>query len=425
MSETELSIGQLGPKGDGVHFGPTERIYAERTLPGDRIKAIVRRDRMGIARAEIVEILEPSPERVAAPCVHYDRCGNCTLQHMALDHYRNWKTTMVRDAFKKQRLHPVKWLDPIFIGQSKRRRATFSALKSGPKLSLGYYRRRSQEIVDVDSCLVAHPRILEVRNALKPLLPHLLPEGHPVDIFVQLVGTAIDLVFTGPCPRSFHPDSGLQDDLSLFAMKNNIARISWRRLERELPVQIVNRAPVVAMFGMIQVPMPAAAFMQPTQEGQTALANAVMAALPFRVSANSKLADLFAGCGTFSGPMLERGAVDAYESLPLPVNALNRAATHLPLRVFRRDLFSDPLKRDEINKYDAVVFDPPRSGCPEQAANMARAKTRTLVGISCNPATFARDARILVDGGYRMQSVQIVDQFLWSHHVELVGVFVK
>jgi 23S rRNA (uracil1939-C5)-methyltransferase len=147
----------------------------------------------------------------------------------------------------------------------------------------------------------------------------------------------------------------------------------------------------------------------------------VMELLPPR----GKFADLFAGCGTFAGPMLARGAVDAFEQTGPAVRALDKAKANQPLRATRRDLYRDPLRRDEANRYDAIVFDPPRAGAQEQVRALASARTPLLVGVSCNPATFARDARLLVDGGYRLDSVKIVDQFTWSHHVELVAGFVK
>jgi 23S rRNA (uracil1939-C5)-methyltransferase len=178
---------------------------------------------------------------------------------------------------------------------------------------------------------------------------------------------------------------------------------------------------VTAAFGKLKVGLGPAAFLQPTLEGERALVETVLGALP----RDARLADLFSGYGTFSGPMLASGSVDSYESVPAAVAALARAAKGKPLKAFRRDLFARPLRRDEINRYDAVVFDPPRAGCPDQAAEMASARTPCLIGVSCNPATFARDARILCEGGYWLESVQVIDQFLWSHHVEVVGVFTK
>jgi 23S rRNA (uracil1939-C5)-methyltransferase len=147
----------------------------------------------------------------------------------------------------------------------------------------------------------------------------------------------------------------------------------------------------------------------------------VMELLP----ASGKFADLFSGCGTFSGPMLARGSVDAYESVAPAIRALDKAKAALPLKAFRRDLDREPLRREEANRYDAIVFDPPRAGAAEQAKALAAAKMPVLIGVSCNPATFARDARMLVDGGYRFDSVRVIDQFTWSHHVELVAGFTK
>ncbi|MCA0202505.1 MAG: hypothetical protein LCH56_17035, partial [Proteobacteria bacterium] len=174
-----------------------------------------------------------------------------------------------------------------------------------------------------------------------------------------------------------------------------------------------------ARFGILDVPLPPLAFLQPTRAGEDALTAAVMIALPAR----GTFADLFSGCGTFSGAMLARGPVDAFDSVEPAVRALDKAKGVHPLRVQRRDLGRQPLDADETKRYDAVVFDPPRAGAEEQAKALAASNVRRIVGVSCNPVTFARDARLLIAGGYRLDSVQVVDQFTWSHHVELVAAF--
>ncbi len=421
MSVSELLIRQLGPKGDGIHLGTQGRIYVERTIPGDRVRARVQRDHEGISRADVVEILQPSPHRQQAPCVHYDRCGGCTLQHLKERFYRGWKTDLVREAFEKQGLRPRKWLETVFIGSSNRRRATFSTYRHRSRLVMGYYRRRSDEIVDVDACLIAHPELLALRDKIKPLLEPLLEERSSIDVFLQLVNDVGDMVITGPVGRTGKPDKFVRDALAKILHTTSVVRISWRDGASERTEVLLSKATVSATFGSLKVLLPPAAFLQPTVEGEQALVNAVMDSLPTK----GKFADLFSGCGTFTGPLLDRGAVDAYESVPSAVNALAKAADQKPLKVFRRDLFRNPLRREELNRYDAVVFDPPRAGCREQAETMASAKTRTLVGVSCNPATLARDARLLCDGAYWLQSLQVVDQFLWSHHVEMVAVFTK
>jgi 23S rRNA (uracil1939-C5)-methyltransferase len=178
---------------------------------------------------------------------------------------------------------------------------------------------------------------------------------------------------------------------------------------------------MIAKFGALEVALPPLAFLQPTQAGEAALVEAVTELLP----ASGRFADLFAGSGTFSGPMLARGSVDAYESAAPAIRALEKAKGALPLKGFRRDLEREPVRREEANRYDAIVFDPPRAGAAEQTKALASAKTPLLIGVSCNPPTFARDARTLVDGGYRLDSIKVIDQFTWSHHVELVAGFSK
>jgi 23S rRNA (uracil1939-C5)-methyltransferase len=176
-----------------------------------------------------------------------------------------------------------------------------------------------------------------------------------------------------------------------------------------------------ARFGDLDIALPPLAFLQPTQAGEDALVESVMALLPRA----GNFADFFSGCGTFTGPMLGRGAVDAYDSVGPAIRALDKAKGDKPLKAIRRDLFLSPLRRDEANRYDAIVFDPPRAGAQEQVRALASGRVPLLVGVSCNPASFARDARILVDGGYRLDSVRVIDQFTWSHHVELVAAFIK
>ncbi len=429
MSVGHFTIQHLGPKGDGTCLGPRGRIFVERSAPGDHIRARVYQGDDGIARGEIVEILEPSRYREHAPCVHYDRCGNCTLQHLTPEFYFRWKTDLVKDAFQKQGLRPRQWLKPIFLGRHNRRRANFTTLKQRSRITMGYYRRRSDELTDIDSCLVADPRILELRNAIKPCLTPILQDNQPTDIFLQVIGSSeVDMVITGPVGRTGEPDAALQKPLAKILETTAVTRISWRYSERDHCEILLYKGngQVVATFAGLSVSLPPAAFLQPTSEGEQALVNAVLQALPKKPK--PRFADLFCGCGTFSGPLLtrvEQGSVDAYDLVPSAVHCLQKAAGKRSLKVFRRDLFRNPLRREEINRYDAVVFDPPRAGCPEQAFAMASARTPILIGVSCNPATFARDARILCEGGYRLQSIQIVDQFLWSHHVEMVGVFTK
>jgi 23S rRNA (uracil1939-C5)-methyltransferase len=424
MAGTLLRIDALGPKGDGIHEDKRGRIYVDRALPGETVRADIRRGDDGVLRGELLDVVTPSPDRVAAPCPNYPVCGGCTLQHASEEFYRRWKVEIVRDALRKKGLSPLLWRDPVFVPPGTRRRATFAAYKKNNRITLGYFRRRSHHVADIAACLVADPALMALRAKLAPLLAPILQDSKAADIFVQSVGGRFELVFTGPIGRKGKPDLPAREAIAALAHQAGIARVAWRaraRDERESIEPMIEIAPLRARFGAIEVVLPPLAFLQPTAAGEAALVAAVMEALP----PHGKFADLFCGCGTFSGPMLARGAVDAFDDTQTAIRALDKAKAGKPLTVARRDLYRDPLGREEANRYDAIVFDPPRAGAQEQAKALAASKVPVLVAVSCNPATFARDARILADGGYRLDSVQVIDQFTWSHHVELVAGFVK
>jgi len=420
----EIRIDALGPKGDGISDSKRGRVYVDRALPGETVRANIRRGDDHMLRGEIVAVVEASPYRVKPPCPHYDVCGGCTLQHADEGFYRDWKVAIVRDALRRKGLTPKTWHEPVFVPPATRRRATFNAHKHNGKVTLGYFRRRSHRITEIRACLVADPAIMALRDKLAPLLAPILIEGKDTDIFIQMVGGRFELAITGAVGKKGKPDLPLREAIAELAHKADINRISWRARERDQRDDIevmIERNPLIAKFGALDVALPPLAFLQPTQAGEAALVEAVMELLP----ASGKFADLFSGSGTFTGPMLARGSVDAYEGVAPAIRALDKAKAGLPLKAFRRDLDREPLRREEANRYDAIVFDPPRAGAAEQAKALASAKTPLLIGISCNPATFARDARILVDGSYRLDSVRVIDQFTWSHHVELVAGFSK
>ena len=417
-SET-LTIHALGAHGDGVHQAERERIYVDRALPGDTVTAALRRDAEGLWRGDLIDVIAASPHRVSPPCAHYDVCGGCALQHATPAFYQDWKVSLVRDALAKRDLAPRVWKDPVFLPAGGRCRVTFAALKKGNVVTLGFNRRRSHQVTDVAGCLIIDPAILELRSKLSMLLVPVLKEGKSADVFIQMVNGGCELVITGPMGRGGAPDLVVHEALAQLAHTARIGRIAWRARERDAPEVMLERNPMMARFGALNVALPPLAFLQPTPAGEAALVAAVMEHLPEK----GTFADLFAGCGTFTGPMLARGAVDAVEGNPDAVRALEKARGTLPLRVTLRDLFRNPLRADEAKRFDAIVFDPPRAGAQAQAKALAASTVPLLIGVSCSPGSFARDARILVDGGYTLDSAQVVDQFTWSHHVELVGVF--
>jgi len=230
-----------------------------------------------------------------------------------------------------------------------------------------------------------------------------------------------EIVITGPVGKKGYPDFAVHEAVAALAQQAKVSRVSWRGRDRDEPEILLEISPLRARFGALEVPLPPLAFLQPTAAGEVALASAVMELLPDR----GRFADLFSGCGTFSGAMLERGTVDAFENNEPAVRALEKARGVKPLQPTYRDLFRNPLRAEETKRYDAIVFDPPRAGAQAQADALAAGKVPLLIGVSCDPVSFARDARALVDGGYTLESVKVIDQFTWSHHVELVASFRK
>lgn len=423
LTEKALSITALAPRGDGVarRDGDGATVHVDRAAPGDVVTARLSRSPDGVLRGDILEILEPGPDRVAPPCPHYAVCGGCTLQHLSRAAQREWKQDLVRAALTRQGVTPRLWRDPVFVAEATRRRATFAALRQQDRVILGYHARRSRRIADIESCMVLDPAIMDLRARLGRFLAPVLKGSRPADVMIQKVGAAVEVVITGPVGQKGAPDLAVREAAAEMAQTLGLARLSWRADVRDTPEILLTLSPVAARFGALAVDLPPGAFLQPSAKGEAALAAAVMEALP--ETGKGPVADLFAGCGTFAGRMAERAAVDAFESGAAAVEALARAGRAQGLRALRRDLFREPLSRAELARYAALVIDPPRAGAKAQMEAIAQSAVPVVVSVSCNPVTFARDAAILCEGGYAFEHMQIIDQFAFSHHVEMVGVF--
>lgn len=420
--EAEIAVEYVGRKGDGVGTWEGKPVFVPRALPGERVRV-----QIGVARdkgfaARLIEIVTPAPERMEAPCPHYNDCGGCSLQHWDVASYGSWKETRVHELLDKAGIAVGEWKPPVFVPDRTRRRATFAALMKNRRLYMGFHGARSHDIADIPGCLVLSPRMSKAVEAMRPYLMKILTDGKPTDIFVQDTGSAIDVMITGLVGSRREPQMKEREAMAAMAGACGIARLSWRFKERDEPEIIVQHAPVLKKSGGLSVELPPGAFLQPSAEGETALVRAVTETLGTKL----KIADLYAGCGTFSGPLLAHRKVHAVESDSGAVAALQKAARGMNgITVERRDLSDNPLTAKELKNYDAVVFDPPRAGAAEQAREIATSGVKTVIGISCNPATFAQDAKTLCDGGYRLESAQVIDQFTWSAHTELAAVFRK
>ena len=411
-----LEVEALGAQGDGVATHDAVPVYVPRALPGERVTARLLKPVGDGWAAELLSVETESPARVAPPCPHFGTCGGCALQRMALDEYRAWKRERVREALRRRGFSEPPVSPIVATGQHSRRRATLVADVRGKRAVVGFHQRRSDSLVDVEACPVLESRLVALIGVLRQALPDLLDRDGRIGVHAQTTETGIDLLLQA----NREPTLTERETLAAFAETIDLARLSWRYDDGLDP--IAWRRPALVRFGTVNVAPPPGAFLQASKAGETAIVHAVVTEL----DSVRRVADLFAGCGSLSFPMAETArvhAVDADEDLLKALDAAARSAGGSGITVECRDLFSRPLEPSELNAFDAVVFDPPRAGARAQAERLAASRVPLAIAVSCEPATFARDARILVDGGYALESVTPIDQFLWSAAVELVAVF--
>ncbi|HYD67494.1 class I SAM-dependent RNA methyltransferase [Azospirillum sp.] len=411
----EAVVQEVGARGDGLATVEGARVFVPLTVPGDRVRVRLGEAKGDGVRGELLELLEPGPGRGDPACAHFGACGGCTLQHMADDAYAAWKVGLVRGALGRVGLAEVPMAPLSRTPPGGRRRARLAALRRGRRVWLGFNERLSHRLVDLAACPVLVPRLEAVLPPLRAVLAEVLPDGATADVVATDLDGGVDLLLIGP-PRL---DLAARERLAAFAEAADVARLSWQADDRTGAEPVAHRRPVAVRFAGVPVVPGPGAFLQASAAGEAALATAVLE----NVGEAARVADLFAGLGTFTLPLAQRAAVHAVEGDAPALAALARAARGLRVTTERRDLFGEPLSAKELDRFDAVVFDPPRAGAAEQAKTLAASKVPVVVAVSCNPATFARDARTLVDGGYAFNRVYPVDQFLWSAHVEVVGVF--
>jgi len=401
----EMEIARLGAQGDGIAEGPDGPLFVPFTLPGERARVVVSEDGK---HAALLEVLDPSPERIDPVCPHFGTCGGCALQHFEEGAYLAWKRELVVQALRSRGLDAeVEDVRPVSLGS--RRRATFSLGRDGQGVVLGYRRARSHDLIDIEMCPILSPGIVARLPKLKAALAPLLGGKREARVGVTETETGLDIVVEGVRPK----------ESALVRLAGEAGALGVARIT--VGGEGLMLAPPTVRFGPAQVKLAPGAFLQASPQ-----AEAVMTALVTDAVAGAKrIADLFAGLGTFTFGLAQTSAVDAYETDEAALGALVEAARHTPklkpVRALARDLFRSPLGGKDLDRYDAVVFDPPRAGAAAQSELLAKSKVKRLVAVSCNPGTLARDLRLLVDGGYRLTRVVPVDQFLFSSHVEVVA----
>jgi 23S rRNA (uracil1939-C5)-methyltransferase len=410
VAESVVTIDRLGAGGDGVVDTPAGPLYVPFALPGERANVARHKD-----RAEIVALLETSPQRVVPACRHFGDCGGCAIQHLEDGAYRDWKRAKVVEALRARGIDaPVAELVPCAPGT--RRRVTYSARRTEKGLLLGYHAAMSDRIVDISEDPITVPAIVERLGDLRRLAALLSPGSEPFRLSVTATESGLEVQASG-LPKLAQP--------ARLAAADFASRLGLARLSLDSEVLVEPRKPRVT-FGTVAVEPPPGAFLQATAAAEAAMSDLVLGHL----AKSKKVADLFCGCGTFALRLAAHAEVHAAESHAASLAALDRGfrSTGGALRrvtTEKRDLFRRPLMLGELERFDGVVFDPPRAGAEDQCKLLARSTVPHVAAVSCNPGTLARDLAILIAGGYRVTRVVPIDQFLWSPHVEAVALLEK
>ena len=404
-----LVITSIGHRGDGVADGADGPLYVPNALPGETVEVEAWPGHPD--RRQVLRILSPSAERIAPICPHFGVCGGCAVQHWRADSYRTWKRGLVIAALAQAGIDADvgELVDAHGAG---RRRATFHARRSGrDTLSVGFAAAHAHHIVPIDACPILAPALAGALPAAWAIAQALEPLQKPLDLQFTATDSGLDVDVRG---------SGTLAASAMAALARIAEQHRLARLTRHGEL-VIRRATPTLTVGTAAIELPPGAFLQPTVEGEAALAKLALAHL----AGAKHVIDLFCGVGPFALRIAAFARVDAVDGDAAAIEALIKAARSTglkPVTAKRRDLFRQPLGTSEL-RADAVLFDPPRQGAEAQAHEIAKSRITTAVAVSCNPATFARDARVMIDGGYKLTAVTPVDQFKYSPHVEVVAKF--
>lgn len=399
MGKTQtLTVTALGHRGEGIADSGGERIFIPFTLPGETITAEVEGN-----RGRCVALLTPSPDRVAAPCPHFGACGGCQVQHLAPAHYADWKRGLVVRQLERAGLM-AEVGEVLAVHGAGRRRATLHARKNGS----GFMALRSHDLHPLDTCPILVPALHDAPQIAQAIAQAL----GPCDVALTATDLGVDVAVRG---KRLRPNAALTEAA---------ARLDLARVAINGEIVLNARTPTMRM-GTADVAIPPGGFLQATALAEETLAGLVGDA----VKGAKSVADLFCGVGPFALRIAAASPVYSADSDAPAIAALEAARRKTKglktITAQTRDLFREPLSPFELNRFDAVVIDPPRAGAHAQVQEIARAKVGTVVSVSCDPQSFARDARLLIDAGFAMGKVTPLDQFLYSAHTEVVATFTR
>jgi 23S rRNA (uracil1939-C5)-methyltransferase len=410
----DVTVGSLGGLGDGIATYQNKPLFIPKACAGDRVRVRITHETKDAFQGRIVEVLEPGPDRRNAPCMYFDACGGCALQQLTETSYRNFKRRMLHNSLS-QAGFPMPGAEVTFIAPASRRRVEFKAHCVDGTVEMAFYDLRSHSPVVIGQCPVILPELEAFISPLNRELSAMPLASRLHAVSLTRADHGIEMVLTLK-----NDDVHTLPGLEALCKALGLARISVCTPD-SIPRVVVQLAPVEMILGNYRIDLPPDAFLQATAEGQVLLTDIVLKAS----QGASRVIDLFCGIGTYSFPLSRIANTRALEGDAAMAQAMRKQIRHhgiATLAAEQRDLFKNPVTAKELAQYDVAVLNPPRAGARAQTLQLAASTVSAVVMISCNPATFARDMKVLKQSGFLLESVLGIDQFVWSPHLEIAAV---
>lgn len=416
IEKARCKITSINSQGVGIGYNQNGIIQVPYTIAGELVefeRHVYRREHKTI----LSSIIEYSPKRINPECKYFSACGGCALQHLSLDEYKKFKVNLLSNEHKKVSN------DLLIVGKSSRRRINLKALHKGDKIFLGYHRFKSNQIINIDSCIVATKVISDLIPSLKNFLSLVLSSGQKAEVFLTEASNGLDVSIESS--SDYELGSIKQDDLADF-LSNNVIQLNLHGAGNIH--NLINIDTPYLSFDDIPVKISSKSFLQPTKESDYILNAIILGYINkyYDWVNNNIILDLFCGRGTYSIPLSKYFSVYSYDNDYLSIEELEniRALYGLRININNRDLFDNPLNSKELAYYGLVLLNPPRAGAEAQVSNLSTEHNKIVIYISCNPETFMRDEEIMLSKGYKLKEITPLDQFYWSCHLELVAVFI-
>ncbi|WP_428488700.1 class I SAM-dependent RNA methyltransferase [Rhodopila sp.] len=418
-----VRVERVGSEGDGIaRLADGTPLYLPLTLPAEVVDALPLHPRGNGWHAVAETITDAGAARVDPPCRHFGRCGGCVLQHWRDAEYRSWKSGLLSHALRQAGFSPTD--PPGFVPglPAERRRIDFAARRVAGGVVIGLHAQRSAEVIDITDCPVLHPALMALLDPLRRLLAGIRALRRQASVVINLLDSGADMLLRTDAPLTSEDRTALIG----FARDHRLSRVSAAR-GNDTPETIGLLRPATTTLSGVEVRPPPGVFLQATPTGQSAIIAAVLGAMPTKLTAKTRIAELYAGCGTLTFALARVLRIAAFEGDAATVAALRQAINQSGLagrvEATQRDLARQPLSAKDLAGFAAVVLDPPHGGAAAQIGQLAAARVPTVVYVSCNPSTLSRDARVLFAAGYHLATATAIDQFLWSARLESVSVF--